>query len=185
MKSLWLQVFMAVLVATAHAEVKLEPVEYKQGDVVLEGFLAWPKDAKGKLPGVLICHQWMGMGDYEKRRAEETAGAHGPRLLARSFVTDAAGTGTVLLAAPPGAVLEPCFGAGSAAAHEASGAVPLNGAWPSLRRDVDTLADLAEAFRLGVGPRTAARRPPERHTGSDVATPSDRGQESASPPLVH
>lgn len=90
------------------------------------------------------------------RRAEEAAGSLGPRVLARSFVADAAGTGTVLLAAPPGALLEPCFGRDSAAAHEASGALPLGGAWPSLRRDVDTPSDLAEALVLGAGPRTAA-----------------------------
>ena len=90
------------------------------------------------------------------RHAEQAAGSLGPRALVRSFVADAAGTGTVLLAAPPGAALEPCFGADSAAAHEASGAVRLSGAWPSLRRDVDTAADLAEALVLGVGPRTAA-----------------------------
>jgi 2-phospho-L-lactate guanylyltransferase len=89
------------------------------------------------------------------RHADAAARESGPLGLARSFVADAAGTGTVLLAAPPGAVLEPCFGAGSAAAHRASGAVPLAGAWPGLRRDVDTPADLAEAFVLGVGPRTA------------------------------
>ena len=105
------------------------------------------------------------------RRAEETAGSLGPRVLARSFVADAAGTGTVLLAAPPGAVLEPCFGANSAAAHEASGAVPLQGAWPTLRRDVDTPADLEEAFRLGVGPRTAAARVPGRPAGTTAAAP--------------
>ncbi len=74
----------------------------------------------------------------------------------RAFVADADGTGTVLLAAPPGARLEPCFGAGSAAAHATSGAVELTGDWPSLRRDVDTAADLAEAVVLGVGPRTGA-----------------------------
>jgi 2-phospho-L-lactate guanylyltransferase len=90
------------------------------------------------------------------RRAEETAYSLGPRALARSFVADAAGTGTVLLAAPPGAVLEPSFGPGSAAAHEFGGAIALRGPWPSLRRDVDTTANLAEALALGVGPRTAA-----------------------------
>jgi 2-phospho-L-lactate guanylyltransferase len=90
------------------------------------------------------------------RGAEDAAAAGGPRMLARAFVADAAGSGTVLLAAPPGTVLEPCFGPGSAAAHEASGAVPLVGSWPSLRRDVDTSADLAAAIELGIGPRTAA-----------------------------
>ncbi|WP_405112806.1 2-phospho-L-lactate guanylyltransferase [Micromonospora sp. NBC_01405] len=74
----------------------------------------------------------------------------------RRFVTDAPGSGTVLLAAPPGVPLDPRFGVGSAAAHLASGAVPLTGEWPTLRRDVDTAADLAAAARLGLGPRTAA-----------------------------
>ncbi|NJC14226.1 2-phospho-L-lactate guanylyltransferase [Micromonospora profundi] len=74
----------------------------------------------------------------------------------RRFVADAPGLGTVLLAAPPGVDLEPRFGVGSAAAHTASGALPLPGDWPSLRRDVDTADDLAAAARLGLGPRTAA-----------------------------
>jgi 2-phospho-L-lactate guanylyltransferase len=74
----------------------------------------------------------------------------------RAFVADAAGTGTVLLAAPAAAVLEPCFGPGSAAAHAASGAVALAGDWPSLRRDVDTPDDLAQALELGLGLRAAA-----------------------------
>ncbi|MET7878553.1 2-phospho-L-lactate guanylyltransferase [Micromonospora profundi] len=74
----------------------------------------------------------------------------------RRFVADAPGVGTVLLAAPPGVDLEPRFGVGSAAAHTASGALPLPGDWPSLRRDVDTADDLAAAARLGLGPRTAA-----------------------------
>ncbi|WP_431977323.1 2-phospho-L-lactate guanylyltransferase [Micromonospora haikouensis] len=74
----------------------------------------------------------------------------------RRFVADAPGTGTVLLAAPPGVPLDPRFGVGSAAAHEAGGALPLAGDWPTLRRDVDTAADLAAAARLGLGPHTAA-----------------------------
>jgi 2-phospho-L-lactate guanylyltransferase len=90
------------------------------------------------------------------RQAEEVARAARPPGTGRAFVADATGTGTVLLAAPPGALLEPCFGTASAAAHAASGAVELAGDWPSLRHDVDTRDDLAEAFVLGVGPRTAA-----------------------------
>jgi 2-phospho-L-lactate/phosphoenolpyruvate guanylyltransferase len=105
------------------------------------------------------------------RRAEEFAGSRGPggQGGGRSFVADATGTGTVLLAATPATLLEPCFGAGSAAAHLASGAVPLTDPWPSLRRDVDTPADLAEAFVLGVGPRTAvaARAVRRTHLAAD------------------
>ncbi len=74
----------------------------------------------------------------------------------RSFVADAAGTGTVLLTAPPGVALDPRFGAGSAAAHAASGARALTGDWPGLRQDVDTAADLRTVLALGPGPYTCA-----------------------------
>jgi 2-phospho-L-lactate guanylyltransferase len=41
-------------------------------------------------------------------------------------------------------------------AHQASGAVPIELAGiESVRRDVDTAADLAHAVQLGVGPSTA------------------------------
>lgn len=74
----------------------------------------------------------------------------------RRFLADAPGTGTVLLTAPPGTPLDPRFGGPSAAAHAASGALPLTGDWPSLRRDVDTGADLDAAHHLGVGMHTRA-----------------------------
>jgi 2-phospho-L-lactate guanylyltransferase len=89
------------------------------------------------------------------RAAEELAPTTGGATGARGFAADADGTGTVLLTVPPGGHLDPHFGPGSAAAHAASGAVPLDGAWPGLRRDVDTAADLAAAAALGLGPRTA------------------------------
>jgi 2-phospho-L-lactate/phosphoenolpyruvate guanylyltransferase len=73
----------------------------------------------------------------------------------RSFVADAAGTGTTLLAAV-GTALRPLFGPGSAEAHRASGATQLAGDWPGLVRDVDTEADLRAALALGAGPRTTA-----------------------------
>lgn len=66
----------------------------------------------------------------------------------RSFVPDAEGTGTVLLAAPDGD-LRPAFGPGSARIHESQGARRLDGDWPTLRRDVDTAADLAAVQALG------------------------------------
>lgn len=80
----------------------------------------------------------------------------------RAYLQDHQGTGTTLLAAPPAVPLDPHFGPGSAAAHAASGALALHGAWPGLRLDVDTHDDLAAASALGLGPRTTdalARHP--------------------------
>jgi 2-phospho-L-lactate guanylyltransferase len=72
----------------------------------------------------------------------------------RAFTADAEGTGTTFLLAAAGVELNPRFGGGSAARHAASGAVALGGLWPSLRRDVDTAADLTVARNLGVGAHT-------------------------------
>jgi 2-phospho-L-lactate guanylyltransferase len=76
----------------------------------------------------------------------------------RGFVGDLAGTGTTLLAAGPTAVLAPSYGPDSAARHAASGARELS-AGVSLRRDVDTPADLRDAVRLGVGAHTTVLVP--------------------------
>jgi 2-phospho-L-lactate/phosphoenolpyruvate guanylyltransferase len=73
-----------------------------------------------------------------------------------ALVTDAEGTGTVLLTARDGTALEPRFGAGSAARHTAAGHVPLALRLPRLRTDVDDDRDLAAAVALGVGPATHA-----------------------------
>ncbi|WP_415951520.1 2-phospho-L-lactate guanylyltransferase [Streptomyces sp. KLOTTS4A1] len=74
----------------------------------------------------------------------------------RAFLADAAGIGTTLLSARPGTELAPAFGGASRARHTASGAVELGpGGVDSVRRDVDTWADLRAARRLGLGPRSA------------------------------
>jgi dienelactone hydrolase len=54
---------------TAAAQIHTETIEYKHGDTVLEGYLAYDSSIIGKRPGVLIVHQWKGLTDYEKKRA--------------------------------------------------------------------------------------------------------------------
>jgi dienelactone hydrolase len=58
---------------TSHAAIKTETVEYTEGPTKLEGFLAYDDAAKGKRPGVVIVHEWMGLGDYVKGRAKQLA----------------------------------------------------------------------------------------------------------------
>jgi dienelactone hydrolase len=66
----------ALFIASAvRAEVVGKTIEYKDKDVTLEGYVAFDpvKIKAGKAPGVLIVHQWMGLTDYEKRRAGQLA----------------------------------------------------------------------------------------------------------------
>lgn len=78
----------------------------------------------------------------------------------RALVADSTGAGTTLLTALPGVALDPRFGPSSRAAHVAAGVAQLPlGAWPSLERDVDTLADLRAALELGAGAATARLAP--------------------------
>lgn len=54
-------------------EITAKLVEYKEGGTVLEGYLAVPKDVQGKVPAVLIIHDWMGVAKYSMGRADQLA----------------------------------------------------------------------------------------------------------------
>ncbi|GGQ29988.1 2-phospho-L-lactate guanylyltransferase [Streptomyces roseolilacinus] len=76
----------------------------------------------------------------------------------RAFLADAADIGTTFLSAAPGIELRPAFGGASRLRHLSSGAVEIRlGGVASVRRDVDTGADLRAALELGVGRCTAER----------------------------
>jgi len=57
----------------AHARLRTEDVAYRQGDAVLEGYLAYDDSFPGPRPGILIAHEWTGLGSYVKGRAEQLA----------------------------------------------------------------------------------------------------------------
>ena len=73
MKKLILAILAMAATLPARAEIHTEAVEYKQGETVLEGYLAYDSAVTGKRPGVLIAHQWKGLGTYEKMRADMLA----------------------------------------------------------------------------------------------------------------
>lgn len=96
------------------------------------------------------------LGDLPALRPAELDEALGSVEPGRpAYVADADGSGTTLYTAGY-EEFAPRFGPGSAAAHEAV-AAEVTGALPGLRRDVDDLADLQQARRLGLGPRTRRR----------------------------
>lgn len=55
------------------AEIKTKDVVYKEENTILQGYLAYDGKVKGKVPAVLIVHEWTGLGDYVKGRARQIA----------------------------------------------------------------------------------------------------------------
>src|SRR3954469_25610900 len=66
---------MLAIASAAFAEVKTKEVEYKQGDTVLQGFVAWDDAASGKRPGVLVVHEWWGHNQHARNQAIRLAKA--------------------------------------------------------------------------------------------------------------
>lgn len=73
---------------TARAEGPAgEVVEYKHGDVALEGYLALPEGGKARA-GVLVIHEWWGHNAYARKRADQLA-----KLGYAAFAADMYGKG--------------------------------------------------------------------------------------------
>jgi dienelactone hydrolase len=53
--------------------IHTETVDYMDGNTTLEGYVAYDDSISGKRPGVLVVHQWHGLTDYEKMRAQQLA----------------------------------------------------------------------------------------------------------------
>jgi dienelactone hydrolase len=68
----------AALMASASlagAAVVTREVEYRQGDTVLLGLMAWDGAAQGKRPGVLVVHEWWGHNLHARNQAKRLARA--------------------------------------------------------------------------------------------------------------
>ena len=55
------------------ATVTGKTVEYDVNGTHLKGYLALPKNVKGKLPGVVVVHEWWGHNEYARHRADMLA----------------------------------------------------------------------------------------------------------------
>ncbi len=73
MKNLILAILALVSTGAVRAGIHTQLVEYKPGDTTHEGFVAYDDAIQGKRPGILVVHQWLGLTDYEKHRAEMLA----------------------------------------------------------------------------------------------------------------
>jgi 2-phospho-L-lactate/phosphoenolpyruvate guanylyltransferase len=132
------------------ADVLADPTPEGHGDPLNNAIGAAERAIAVSTPNLVVLQ-----GDLPALQAQELSEAiAAARHHRRSFVADRLGTGTAALFAF-GTTLDPHFGPDSSARHRRSGAIELTGAWPGLRCDVDTPADLAIARRLGVGAATA------------------------------
>jgi dienelactone hydrolase len=68
-----LGLMMAMLAPVARAAIKTQVIDYKDGEVALQGYLAYD-DSIAAAPGVLVIHEWWGHNDYCRKRAEQLAG---------------------------------------------------------------------------------------------------------------
>jgi dienelactone hydrolase len=55
------------------AIVETKEVSYQVGVTSMKGFVAYPANARGKRPGVLVVHEWWGLNDYARLRAKKLA----------------------------------------------------------------------------------------------------------------
>ena len=132
------------------ANVLADPTPEGHGDPLNNAITAAEKEVAGSFSNIVVLQ-----GDLPALQTQELSGAIvAARHHRRSFVADRPATGTAALFAF-GTALDPKFGPDSSARHRRSGAIELTGAWPGLRCDVDTPADLAAARRLGGGAATA------------------------------
>jgi dienelactone hydrolase len=65
--------FLLGLAATAQAGVKTQPIEYRQGNTVLAGYLAYDDSHDQPRPAVIVVHDWMGLREFAKQKADALA----------------------------------------------------------------------------------------------------------------
>jgi len=71
---LWLLSWAVFMTACpAFAKLQTQTVDYKVGDTTLEGYLAYDDSFQGKRPGILVVHEWTGLGKFAKSKADDMA----------------------------------------------------------------------------------------------------------------
>jgi len=91
MKTLQIAAALAVSLCPAQAKLVKQPVAYEHAGVKLEGYLVYDDEkvsATAKAPGVLVVHEWWGLNQFAKGRADALA-----RLGFVAFALDMYGAG--------------------------------------------------------------------------------------------
>lgn len=78
------------LAAPAYAEIKTEAIDYEHDGTALQGYFAYDSTIEGPRPGVLIVHEWWGLGEHAKHVTRELA-----KLGYAAFALDMYGKGVL------------------------------------------------------------------------------------------
>lgn len=66
-------VMIAMLCTPAMAAVQTKQVDYRAGDTVMKGYIAYDDALEGRRPGILVVHEWWGHNAYARKRADMLA----------------------------------------------------------------------------------------------------------------
>ncbi|WP_242518181.1 dienelactone hydrolase family protein [Thiorhodovibrio winogradskyi] len=58
---------------TGTSKIESKTVRYQDGDTELTGYLYYPEGTEGRRPGIIVVHEWWGLNDYAKKRAQMLA----------------------------------------------------------------------------------------------------------------
>lgn len=73
MRPITITLALMLTILSAAAEIKREPATYTSGDTQMLGLLVHDASLVGPRPGVLIVHEWWGLNDYPRQRAQQLA----------------------------------------------------------------------------------------------------------------
>ncbi len=59
--------------SSANAAIRHHDVEYSTPDSTMEGYIAYDNAKKSPQPAIIIVHDWMGLADFQKHKADELA----------------------------------------------------------------------------------------------------------------
>ena len=82
--------FLAWANAPSEAAVVGKTIDYEHEGVKLQGYMAWDDASDEKRPGILVVHEWWGLNDFARGRAEQLA-----KLGFVAFALDMYGKGKV------------------------------------------------------------------------------------------
>ena len=71
----WILSLFLLFPLVSHAAVIGKTVEYQSDGVKMKGYMAYDDAIKGKRPGVMVVHEWWGLNDYARKRADMLAQA--------------------------------------------------------------------------------------------------------------